>query len=91
MIAKRIQVYGRVQGVGFRWSTCMEARRLGVDGWVCNRRDGSVEILAQGNVQAVIALVDWARHGPAYARVERLDEQDCPVTALKGFTEQSKA
>lgn len=47
VIAKRIQVYGRVQGVGFRWFTCQEARLLGVVGWVLNRPDGSVEIHAQ--------------------------------------------
>lgn len=64
-----VVVRGRVQGVGFRVSTAREARRLGVEGWVRNVYDGSVEVLAAGEDAAVDALVEWLRTGPPSARV----------------------
>jgi acylphosphatase len=65
----RLLIRGRVQGVSFRSSMQVEARRLAVTGWVRNRRDGSVEAVAQGPAEAVEALVEWSRHGPPGARV----------------------
>lgn len=87
MIAKRIEVYGQVQGVGFRWSTCREARRLGVNGWVKNRSDGAVEIHAEGEEAALDAFVAWAKRGPANARVERLEMTETRMAHHTGFTE----
>lgn len=66
-------VRGRVQGVSFRASTQREARRLGLCGWVKNRPDGSVEILAEGSENALADLVRWAHEGPTFARVDRVD------------------
>lgn len=86
MIAKRIQVFGRVQGVGFRWFTCREAQRLGIVGWVRNLRDGSVEIHAQGPESLVDALQDWAGKGPPHARVEKLQANPCQIEDVTGFT-----
>ncbi len=91
MIAKRIRVYGRVQGVGFRWYTAREANRLGVGGWVRNRRDGSVEIHAEGEESAVLALQEWAGSGPSSARVERIEAESCPLENPQGFRERSTA
>ena len=71
-MAKRLEITGRVQGVGFRYSMQSEAARRGVSGWVRNRRDGSVEALLQGEDAAVEALVAWARQGPAGARVTQV-------------------
>jgi acylphosphatase len=67
-----LDIYGRVQGVGFRMYMEREAQRLGVTGWVRNRRDGSVEALVSGADDAVDALVEWARRGPPSAKVTDL-------------------
>jgi acylphosphatase len=72
---KRIHlvVRGRVQGVFFRASTQREAKRLGLTGWVKNRPDGGVEIVAEGEEDQVKDLLVWAQHGPSTARVEKID------------------
>ena len=74
--------------MGYRHAMHTEVRRLGLDGWVRNRRDGSVEALASGEAAAVRALTDWARHGPPSARVERVEQGAAPAglpAALPGF------
>ena len=68
-ITCHLRIFGRVQGVGFRYYMRREARRRGVSGWVRNRNDGSVEAMVQGPREAVDGLVDWARKGPPSARV----------------------
>jgi len=72
---KQVHVFvrGRVQGVFFRASTQREARRLGLTGWVKNRPDGSVEVLAEGEEEGLKDLIGWANRGPGAARVERVD------------------
>ena len=66
-------VRGRVQGVYFRASAQREARRLGVCGWVRDRPDGSLEIVAEGEEAAVRDLHGWAQKGPSAARVDKVD------------------
>jgi acylphosphatase len=75
MALKQLQlvVRGRVQGVYFRASTQREAKRLGLSGWVKNRADGSVEVLAEGEEDAIRELHGWAQKGPSAARVDRVD------------------
>ena len=68
-MAKRLIISGRVQGVGFRFSMVIEAERLGVRGWVRNRRDGTVEAVVDGDPATVTAIIEWARAGPPGARV----------------------
>ena len=63
-------VRGRVQGVFFRAATQREARRLGLTGWVRNRPDGSVEIVAEGDEASLRQLCMWAEKGPSAARVD---------------------
>jgi acylphosphatase len=72
---KRVQmvVSGRVQGVFFRASTQREAKQLGLTGYVKNRLDGTVEIVAEGEEDLVKGLLSWAQHGPSTARVDRVD------------------
>jgi acylphosphatase len=78
-VTRHLRIYGRVQGVSFRHYTREEAQRLGVSGWVRNRRDGSVEAVISGPADAVEALIDWTRHGPRGARVT-----DVQVSDLEG-------
>lgn len=75
MAQKRIQllIRGRVQGVYFRAAAMREARRLGITGWVRNRPDGCVELLAEGEEDAIKELSSWANHGPSSARVDHVD------------------
>ena len=67
--AVRLQIDGRVQGVWFRGWTVDTATRLGLDGWVRNRSDGSVEVVAAGDPEAVDRLVAACHHGPGTAKV----------------------
>lgn len=77
-ITRRLTIQGRVQGVGFRWALNVEANRLGLCGWVRNRRDGHVEALVCGTPDAVDALTAWAHRGPPSARVDRVLFNDEP-------------
>lgn len=86
MIALRLTVHGRVQGVFYRDWTVMNARRLGLGGWVRNRPDGTVEALVQGEEGAVRRMVEHMRQGPPAARVERIEQQQCALEELEGFT-----
>jgi acylphosphatase len=80
---RHLHIYGIVQGVGFRYHFSDEAQRLGVTGWVRNRRGGSVEAVIEGTAEAVEALIAWARAGPAAAQVERVEVTE---TAAGGFS-----
>ena len=80
-VTRHLVVHGLVQGVSYRWSMVQAAQRLGVRGWVRNRRDGSVEALACGPAAAVEALAAWARSGPDGARVDALEVVEAPAPA----------
>lgn len=69
------RVSGRVQGVGFRAATSEAARDLSLAGWVRNRADGDVELIARGEASALDRLRDWLHHGPGMARVTEVEEQ----------------
>ena len=73
MSSFRLLIHGQVQGVFFRDSMRTEAQRLGITGWVRNRRDGTVEAVVQGDDTAVEKIIRWANHGPQWARVEKVD------------------
>jgi len=85
----RAIVSGRVQGVFFR-DTCERiATGLGVSGWVRNRPDGTVEVVAEGERAAVDELLTWCGNGPPRARVDRIEIADEPVAAEQGFRVRS--
>jgi acylphosphatase len=73
---RHIVVRGRVQGVGFRAFVEVEALRRGLEGWVRNRRDGSVEAVFAGSAEIVEAMLEACRRGPSHARVDALDDRD---------------
>ena len=79
--ACRINVSGRVQGVGFRYSTLRKAAGLRLTGWVKNERDGSVEIYCEGPAGKVAALLDWLdAGGPASSSISRIDHRQLQPT-----------
>jgi acylphosphatase len=83
---RRYVVRGRVQGVGFRFFVEREARTLGVSGWVRNNPDGSVEVLAAGTPDQLVALRGRLHQGPRASRVDQVDEADAqPVANLNTF------
>ena len=86
MIARRLVVFGRVQGVNFRaWAREVAVRR-DVTGWAANQADGSVEVWLQGDAEAVAAVERAVGEGPPGARVERVEAADAGVReGLSGF------
>jgi acylphosphatase len=84
-VRRRIVVRGRVQGVFFRDSTRRRAESLGVTGWACNRADGAVEVVAEGEPEAVEQLVAFLREGPRRAQVSGVDVNDEAPEGLGGF------
>lgn len=66
-------ISGRVQGVCYRMETKFAADRIGVFGWVRNKRDGRVEALVEGAREEVEALIEWCRTGPPAAHVRDIE------------------
>ena len=85
LIRRRALVSGRVQGVFFRDHTVREAQRLGVAGTVRNLDDGRLELVVEGEPDAVAALIAWAADGPPRAQVDRVDVVDEEPTGLSRF------
>jgi acylphosphatase len=84
--ACRFLVRGRVQGVGFRWFVEREAHTLGIAGWVRNRADGTVEVLAIGTREQLSGLRSRLREGPRAARVDDVEESEAEtVKGLNSF------
>lgn len=87
-IARRLRITGRVQGVGYRAALCAAAERLGLDGWVRNRSDGSVEAEVAGPKEAVEALIAWAQRGPPAARVTQVNIEIVATIPPGGFAQR---
>ncbi len=86
--ALQLIVRGRVQGVGYRWWTVGQAKALGLHGWVRNRRDGSVEILAIGAAQALESLIAACGRGPAAASVGAVERANAEDDGSPGFEQR---
>ena len=86
LVTRRLQVYGKVQGVFFRASTKKKADELRIEGWVKNEPDSSVLIVATGIANAMDALESWCRQGPTMARVTHLDSCQEELKRFEGFS-----
>ena len=75
----KFQVFGMVQGVGFRWFVARHARPLGVTGYARNLPNGSVEVMVDGPEESILALERLLRTGPAYAQVDRVERSTEPA------------
>jgi acylphosphatase len=89
MAAVHIEVFGRVQGVGFRAYTRHTARRNGLRGWVRNRQDGSVEALLVGDDDAVARVIEQCRRGPPSGHVDRLIQTPAQDDGTTDFIERA--
>jgi acylphosphatase len=79
---RQVTIRGRVQGVGFRYWVEQQAMAHGLEGWVRNRRDGSVEALFAGPAEVVADLIARCRRGPSLARVDAVQEEPGNADAL---------
>ena len=87
VLQARLIISGRVQGVGYRDWAIETGLRLGLTGWVRNRRDGAVEALIVGEEGAVGQMIEACRRGPMAARVEEIDVDPVDLDILPdGFT-----
>jgi acylphosphatase len=81
-VIRRVIVHGRVQGVGYRDWTRHVARDRGIEGWVRNRRDGTVEAVFAGSKDGVARMIAACRQGPPSAVVESIEEHDASASDL---------
>jgi acylphosphatase len=79
LVGRRYVIRGRVQRVGFRFFAEEAARREGIHGYVRNQHDGSVEIAAEGDLDALVRFERAIRRGPAGARVDEVETTDAPA------------
>jgi acylphosphatase len=85
-LARLYRVYGRVQGVGFRYFVEHSATALGLAGWVRNSDDGSVEVYALGTTQQLSDLAALLWQGPRWAEVRGVNESEAAVEHIRGFS-----
>jgi acylphosphatase len=79
---RHLTIRGRVQGVGYRAWVEHRARAHGLEGWVRNRQDGSVEAVLAGPDHEVADFIDRCRRGPSTARVEAVEDEAAGPDAL---------
>jgi acylphosphatase len=77
-----VLIRGRVQGVGYRVWTQITALELGVEGWVRNCRDGSVEAVFAGTEESVLTMIEACRNGPRGAQVTAVDQREADSADL---------
>ncbi len=78
----QVVIRGRVQGVGYRAWAEVAALELGIQGWVRNSRDGSVEAVLAGSEEAVLTMIELCRDGPPGARVAAVDQREAGAVDL---------
>ncbi|MGC9374089.1 MAG: acylphosphatase [Bacteroidales bacterium] len=83
--AYMIYIYGKVQGVGFRYSALQKANELSIKGFVHNKSDGSVYIEAEGEAEILEKFLVWCQQGPPWARVDDMKYEKIPLSNYKKF------
>ena len=86
MIRKKFHLYGRVQGVGFRFHTAQIAASLGLTGWAENLTDGSVCVQLQGDASAVEQAKEALLVPRGFIDVQQLEEEEIPIIEESGFS-----
>ena len=81
----KMRIYGRVQGVGFRYSAQAKARALNIRGLAKNMPDGSVYIEAGGDNSDVEVFIEWCHHGPPLARIDDVKIEECQEISQSSF------
>jgi len=90
MIRRRLRITGKVQNVFYRDWLVEQAQGLGLDGWVRNRADGSVEAVIEGAPEMIETAIDRARQGSPASRVADVEvSDDCPPERLEGFVKRA--
>ena len=90
-IGRKLRIRGEVQGVFYRAWSAETARTLGLNGWVRNRVDGTVEMLVHGEAAAVERFIDCCREGPPAARIAHIDVEQTTEAAPAGFEKRPTA
>lgn len=85
-IRVHVWISGRVQGVGYRYFTTQQAKRLQIKGWVKNLPDGRVEAVFEGRPEAVEAIVQWCHRGAPKAIVQTVMVESEVAEGLQDFT-----
>ena len=81
-VHRHVVIHGRVQGVGYRAWTELTALERGLEGWVRNRRDGSVEAVFNGPDEEVAAMIAECRSGPPGARIDAIDQREATADEI---------
>ncbi|MGD2181100.1 acylphosphatase [Lusitaniella coriacea] len=85
-ICAHVWISGTVQGVGYRYSTAIQAKQLGVRGWVRNLPDGRVEAMFEGDRAQVEQMINWCNRGPSAAVVQNIEVEWEQASGIEGFT-----
>jgi len=83
--AYMIYIYGKVQGVGFRYSALKKANELNIKGFIHNKSDGSVYIEVEGKAEILEEFLVWCHQGPSWARVDDIKYEEIPLSNYKKF------
>ena len=81
-VVRHVSIRGRVQGVGYRAFVEDEAANRGIEGWVRNRRDGTVEAVFAGDAEAVMGMIEACRKGPYGSRVDGIEQREASADDL---------
>lgn len=81
----KINVYGKVQGVGFRYSVLQKANEMGINGFVKNRTDGSVYMEIEAETDIIDIFVSWCEKNPSWSRVDKLKVMEIPFSNYRDF------